>query len=129
MAEFRLTPGDLLTLFLLGRVGYTLQSGFFLSSVRFVPVSLASLLFCTYPALVSVLAFLTRGDKMSPGEPAALGLCATGLALVLGTPVDTLDWRGVALPLSGTLTYACYIVVGSKVVTKVPPRAASAFVA
>ena len=72
-------------------------------SVAFIPVSLAALIFYTYPLLVGIVATLTGRDRMTLGKGAALIVAFAGLALTLGPSFEALDWRGVASALMASL--------------------------
>lgn len=68
-------------------------------SVAFIPVSLAALIFYTYPLLVGLFAMTAGRDRMTAGKAAALLAAFFGLALALGPEFGVLDWRGIALSL------------------------------
>jgi drug/metabolite transporter (DMT)-like permease len=68
-------------------------------SVAFIPVSLAALVFYTYPLMVGVFAVAAGRDRMTAGKAAALMAGFLGLALALGPEFGALDWRGIALAL------------------------------
>jgi drug/metabolite transporter (DMT)-like permease len=68
-------------------------------SVAFIPVSLAALIFYTYPLLVGLFAMAAGRDRMTAGKAAALLAAFFGLALALGPEFGVLDWRGIALSL------------------------------
>jgi drug/metabolite transporter (DMT)-like permease len=66
------------------------------SSVAFIPVSLAALLFYTYPLLVGIFATAMGRDRLTLVKALALAAAFIGLALALGPGFEQLDWRGVA---------------------------------
>lgn len=72
----------------------------YMASVAFIPVSLAVLVFFTFPLLVAVLASVTGHDRMTVFKAIALLIAFAGLALALGPSWGTLDWRGVAFALA-----------------------------
>lgn len=78
----------------------------YLASVAFIPVSLAALLFFTFPLLVGAIAAITGQDRISWIKALALMIAFTGLALALGPTWNTLDWRGVALVSMGSVICA-----------------------
>src|SRR5262245_14863609 len=83
------------------------------SSVAFIPVSLAALLFYGYPLLVGVIAILARRDQMTPGKAAALVAAFLGLALALSPGFGVLDWRGITLALVAAIGMALTVTFGS----------------
>lgn len=69
----------------------------YMASFYFIPVSLAVLIFFTFPVLIAILAPLVDGQRPQWAAVAAALLAFAGLALALGPAVDGLDWRGCAL--------------------------------
>jgi drug/metabolite transporter (DMT)-like permease len=78
----------------------------YLSSVAYIPVSLAALLYFTFPLLVGVIAAVTGQERMTLLRALALLVAFAGLALALGPAWGGLDWRGVALVMMGSVTCA-----------------------
>jgi drug/metabolite transporter (DMT)-like permease len=84
----------------------------YMASVAYIPVSLAVLLFFTFPLLVAVFAFVAGQDRMTILKAAAFIVAFAGLALALGPSWGTLDWRGVAFALGASVIGAfAYIFV------------------
>ena len=78
----------------------------YMASVAYIPVSLAALLYFTFPLLVGVIAAVTGQERMTLLRALALLVAFAGLALALGPAWDGLDWRGIALVMMGSVTCA-----------------------
>ncbi len=80
------------------------------TSVAYIPVGLAALLFFVYPPLVAV--FVAVLDRRPPGlvKVLAVGTAFAGLAVMLGVRFESLDWRGVALGLGAGIACAMNVV-------------------
>jgi drug/metabolite transporter (DMT)-like permease len=115
-------------LFFLGAVLYTLQSTFYFSAVRYIPASLTALILYLYPVIVTLLAVVLEKETLSLGSVAPATLSLMGIAVVLGAPLDQLDWYGVLLAFGAALVYSFYIILGRRVVAQIPPVVTSAFV-
>ena len=76
---FRVSRKTALQLSLMGAVGYGGMSMLYANSIRFLPVSLTSMLLYTYPALVSLLALLLGCERINPVRGVALLVCSFGL--------------------------------------------------
>lgn len=113
----------------MGGIGYAAQSGLYLSSVRYIPASLAALLLYTYPLLVTILAVLTKQEKISPAKLTGLLFSSLGLVSVLGLSLAGIDWFGVALALGAATVYSIYIIIGNHVLKEVSPLVSAAVIA
>ncbi len=69
----------------------------FMSSVKFIPVSLATLIFYLHPFLVLTAAAIRDGHTPRPLLILIALAAFGGLAMALGPSLDGLDWRGSAL--------------------------------
>lgn len=80
-------------------------------AIAFIPVSLAILIFYTYPLVTLALNSIVERRAPRPADYAAI-LCAfVGLALALEVSLEGLDARGVALSLVASLSVSIHMVV------------------
>lgn len=101
-------------LFLMGALGYGSMSALFAQSVMDLPASLAAMLLYTYPAIVSVLSFLTGDEKYSWQKGLSLAICFAGLFLVLGISFENAGILGIVFGLAAASVYSIYIVIGNR---------------
>lgn len=108
--EFRPPPRTL---------GVILYLGFLMScsglsnygAITFIPVSLASLIFYTYPLVTLVLNSIIERRAPRPTDYVAI-LCAFGgLALALEVSFERLDARGIVLSLLASLSVGTHLVM------------------
>jgi len=103
-------PGERWPLVALGMIGYAAESGLFFAGLRHGTAAAITLLFFTYPVLVSVIAFLT--GKGLPGWLLGGGLVSavSGAAIVAvgGEGVDV-SAAGALLALGAALTFSFYL--------------------
>ena len=81
----------------------------YLASVAFIPVSLAALLFFTWPVAVAVIAPLLGAGRWSPLGMACVVAAFAGLTLALAPEFAALDRRGVLLALGGAAIMVVYV--------------------
>jgi drug/metabolite transporter (DMT)-like permease len=127
--NIKLDKKSLLSLFLLGAVGYNLQSRFYLSSLKYVSPSLAALFLYTYPVIVSILSFITEKEKISNKAILSMLLSFSGLFLVLGSSFESIDIRGIIFASAASFVYSLYIIAGNKAIKVASPIVASAYIA
>jgi drug/metabolite transporter (DMT)-like permease len=87
----------------------------YLGSVQFIPVSVAALVFFTYPMLTVLIARLFGLERI--GWRRGLGVLAAFLGLGMGldvAPGVDLDWRGVALAAAAAVAYTALLLVSQR---------------
>jgi len=97
----------------LGNLGVTFG---YMTSILFIPVSFATLVFYTYPLMVIAVAPVIQGHRLGGRQFAAFGLAFAGLALAIGPSLQMLDWRGVALALLAAVSATTVFMISPKVV-------------
>ena len=97
----------------LGNFGVTLG---YLTSILFIPVSLATVVFYTYPLMVMAIVPMVQNTRLGLRQFAAFGLAFTGLAMALGPSLAVLDGRGVALALLAAVSAAYVFIVSPRVI-------------
>lgn len=124
----RVSRGDLIWMAGMGIGGYAVMSSLYYSAVQFIPAGLAALLLYTYPALVTMLAYVLLKEPVNRRTGLALVLALTGVVLVLGISTDGPNPVGVAMALGAAGVYSCYIVASAPVLRRVDPIVMSTYV-
>ncbi len=97
----------------LGNLGVTMG---YMTSILFIPVSIATVVFYTYPLMVIAIAPMFHGQRLGGRQFAAFGLAFAGLILALGPSIEGLDWRGVALALLAAVSATTVFMISPRVV-------------
>ncbi|WP_421783777.1 DMT family transporter [Kiloniella litopenaei] len=92
----------------------------YLSAVIYIPVSLAAILFYTYPVIVTVIDPLLRRRLPNLIQLGLSLLAFTGITVALGPNINDLDWRGVFFVIGASLSISGTLIVSRSVVTHVP---------
>jgi drug/metabolite transporter (DMT)-like permease len=96
----------------LGAVGYSLQAGLFFGALQRLDASLLALLLYTYPAWVTIAAFVLGRERPTRRRLVALALSSTGLLVVLsGAAGGSFDALGAAMGIGAAFAYTAYILV------------------
>lgn len=118
----------LLSLFLLGAIGYVIESLCYFAALTRISAGLTALLLYVYPALVVLLTAVLTRTRPSRRASACVAVASLGTALTIG-PVAGGAWTGVLLGLGAAVSYALYIVISAHVTSgEVGPFATSAIV-
>jgi drug/metabolite transporter (DMT)-like permease len=78
----------------------------YLSSVAFVPVTVAAVVFYTFPILIVLASPFVEGTKLTPALFGVVALATLGVAFVVGPAFGDLDWRGLALAFGASIATA-----------------------
>ena len=111
-------PGEGWRLAALGMAGYAVESALFFVALGYGTAAAVTLLFFTYPVLVSAIAFLAGRGLPGRVLGAALAMAVLGAAVVVvaGGGVDIRP-LGVLFALGSALTFALYL-AGAEVVLR-----------
>jgi drug/metabolite transporter (DMT)-like permease len=124
-----LTKKDWLALLILGGICYTLQSRLYFTSVKYISSSLAVLLLYTYPIIVTALSFFLDKEKITMKMGVSLSISFAGLIMILGTSIGKVNGLGILMALGASFIYSTYIILGNRILKRMPPLVASAFIA
>ncbi len=104
-------PGEGWRLAFLGAFGYAVEAAFFFAALPHGTAAAVTLLFFTYPVLVSLIGLILGRGLPRPLLMGALVAAVAGAAIVsvAGAGV-VIDGAGVALALGSSLTFALYLV-------------------
>jgi drug/metabolite transporter (DMT)-like permease len=78
----------------------------YLSSVAFIPVAVAVVVFYTFPILIVLASPVVDGTPLTPALLGVVALALLGVLLVVGPAFENLDWRGIALAMGASLATA-----------------------
>ena len=78
----------------------------YLSSVAFIPVTVAAVVFYTFPILIVLASPFVEGTRLTPSLLGVVALATLGVALVVGPAFGDLDWRGLALAFGASIATA-----------------------
>ncbi|WP_114943415.1 DMT family transporter [Microvirga calopogonii] len=92
-------------LLLLG-ISSALQGIGYLSSVAFIPVTVAAVVFYTYPIIIVLASPLVERTPLTPSLVGIVAVATLGVCLVVGPAFSDLDWRGLALAFGASIATA-----------------------
>jgi drug/metabolite transporter (DMT)-like permease len=112
-ASFAVPNRERLPLFLLG-IGSTGVSICYLSSVAFIPITIAAVIFYTFPILIVVMSPLIDRKPLTLAMSGSVVMAFVGVVLVLGTKTAELDPRGLLLAAGASISAALQFFAGTR---------------
>jgi drug/metabolite transporter (DMT)-like permease len=98
----------------MGAFGFAVQALTYFGAIAVMDAGMATLLVYTYPAIITVIGFVTRRQSPTRRTLAALACSGVGMLLLLGLGgLASVSRLGVVLALSAAVTYALYTMVAS----------------
>ena len=113
-ASFRVPRENIGAMILLG-LGSTGVSICYLSSVAFIPITVAAVIFYTFPILIVLAAPFIDKKRISPALAFIVALAFIGVVLVLGMTSGDLDYRGILLATGASLSAAMQFFAGTRI--------------
>jgi drug/metabolite transporter (DMT)-like permease len=107
---------------------YFVQGAFFLAAVARGSPGLATLLLYAYPALVVVAGAVVLREPAAKPVLVACGVALLGTAMIIGPTVGDGNAAAIGFGLTTAVTYAAYILLGSRVLERVDPVWSSAVI-
>ena len=104
---------DYPTLLALGLVS-ALVSIAYVSSIAFIPVGLAAMVFYTFPLVILLASPFIEKVRLSPLLWLACALTCGGIGLAIGPNFSHLDWRGLVLAGIASLAAASQFFLGAR---------------
>ncbi|SRR6478735_1227539 len=109
----RVAPEERRTMIVLG-LSTAVVGLCYLSSVAFIPVTVAAVVFYAYPSLIVLASPFVDGARLTPRSLAVVLIALTGIILVVGPVFTGLDWRGLALALTAAAATATQFFAASR---------------
>lgn len=106
----------------LGAGVYAAESSVYFAALGHVDASIASLVLCSYPALVLIIAVALRRERAHVRQVSALVLALLGAVLVLSAGAGgQMDATGLLLTVLSTVLYAGYVTLADTVSGRLDP--------
>lgn len=99
-------------------VAWTTLTVAYMASFYFIPVSLAVLIFFTFPVLIAVVEPVVDGRRADPVTIGCAVVAFIGLGCALGPGIEGLDWRGCALAALAALGATTALILSRRLVVE-----------
>jgi drug/metabolite transporter (DMT)-like permease len=115
-------------LLIVGGIIYSSMSALNLLAVTLISASLASLLLCTYPIFVTIIAILIGDDFLTKEKAIALVVSFIGMAFLLNVDFSKINGLGVLYGFCASFAYTAYVVIGNRLQKGLEPIKSSALI-
>ncbi|MBS7804861.1 DMT family transporter [Rhizobiales bacterium TNE-4] len=110
---FHIPKGDRAGVILIGLTSIGVGVGY-LSAVAFIPVTVAAVIFYTFPILIVIATPFIDKRPLTPTMLFVTILAFTGVVMVVGPAIDALDWRGIVLAFVASISAAIQFFAGTR---------------
>ncbi len=101
------------TMLVLG-VSTTLVGICYLSSVAFIPVTVAAVVFYTFPIIIVLASPFVDGTRLTSLLIGVVAVASIGVVMVVGPAFSGLDWRGLVLAFAASIATAIQFFAGAR---------------
>jgi drug/metabolite transporter (DMT)-like permease len=111
--QLKLPPRERYAGLSLGISVFMMGAGY-LSATRYIPVSVAVLIFYTHPFLIAIIARFTENEPITPIRLMAITIAFIGLVFALGIQsVSGFNWYGIAFAFLAAMGAASFVSISS----------------
>lgn len=122
-------PGERVRAFLLGCIGYAVESSLFFAGLQRGTAAAVTLLFYAYPSVVTLIE-LAMGRRPHPRLLGAIALSAAGTGLVVAAGAEvTITTAGAVFALLSAGSFAVYLLISHRVIERTDGLTTGAWVA
>lgn len=115
-----LNKKKIIILFIMGGIFYSVFSFCYFTAIRFIPASLAVLIFYTYPFITAGISYFLLNMKLTNKAIGAILLSFIGLIFVLGKANGDIVLIGILLAFGSAIFYSIYTLFGDYILKDVP---------
>lgn len=127
--QWRLPWTSAIPCLLLGAIGYALEASLYLKGVAINGAGITAVLLYLFPGLVTLLMWTIFREIPSLPKIMALLVALGGCILTCYDPQGAFQRSGILYGLASSLVYAIYLITCSRVLRKVNPLTAAAYIA
>lgn len=110
---------QIIKIFIMGGLFYSVFSFCYFSAIRYIPASLAVLIFYTYPFIIAIISFF-MGMKLTKKVVGAIVISFIGLNFVLGKTDGNIVMLGLIFAFGAAIFYSVYTLYGDYILKDVP---------
>lgn len=111
--SIKLKKNQLIFVFALGIIGYTMMSVLLFMAYNYMSVGIATMTLYIYPAIVTILSSVIYKERINAKKIICLSLCIIGIFIMIDLGSASFSTIGVILSLLASLCYSWYVLGAS----------------
>ncbi|KIE47533.1 eamA-like transporter family protein [Clostridium argentinense CDC 2741] len=111
--SIKLKKNQLIFVFVLGIIGYTMMSVLLFMAYNYMSVGIATMTLYIYPAIVTILSSVIYKERINAKKIICLSLCIIGIFIMIDLGSASFSIIGVILSLLASLCYSWYVLGAS----------------
>lgn len=111
--SIKLTRKQLFLVLIIGVFGFTLTTSSLFMSYNYISIGMASMIFYTYPSIVTLLAHMFYKEKIYKRKIISLLISLIGIYILIDTGSVSFNLKGIILAGTATLLYSLYVLGAS----------------
>lgn len=118
--KITLNKKKIINIFIMGGIFYSVFSFCYFSAIKYIPASLAVLIFYTYPFITAVISSFFLNMKLTKKVIGAILVSFIGLIFVLEKTSGDIVLIGILLAFGAALSYSVYTLFGDHILKDIP---------
>ncbi|MGH4052947.1 MAG: DMT family transporter [Clostridium sp.] len=111
--SMKVTRKQFILVLIIGVFGFTLTTSSLFMSYNYISIGMASMIFYTYPSIVTLLAFMFYKEKIYKRKIISLLISLIGIYILIDTGSVSFNLKGIILAAAATLLYSLYVLGAS----------------
>jgi len=111
--SLKLSKKQLFLVLIIGVFGFTLTSSSLFMSYNYISIGMASMIFYTYPAIVTLLSYMFYKEKIHGRQIISLIISLIGIYILIDRRSVNFNLRGIVLAGIAALMYSLYVLGAS----------------
>jgi len=111
--SLKLSNKQIFLVLIIGIFGFTFTTSSLFMSYNYISIGMASMIFFTYPAIVTLLSYLLYKERIYPRKIISLIISLIGLYILIDCGSVTFNLKGIVLAGMAALLYSFYVLGAS----------------
>lgn len=111
--SLKLAKKQLFIVLIIGVFGFTLTSTSLFMSYNYISIGMATMIFYTYPAIVTLLSYVFYKEKLYPRKIISLIISLIGIYILIDTGSASFNLKGIVLACMAAILYSLYVLGAS----------------